>query len=119
MTTSQERPATLDDEVVDMIVDLGGEELLIELAETFRVDTAVRRERLREAIGNGDADVVSSVAHALKSGSASLGAMKLSAVCRELEAAGSSGCLEGAVELMERFDEELDGLETALQARWS
>lgn len=119
MSLSLDHFATLDDDVASMIVDLGGEELLIELAETFRVDTARQRERLLEAVQGDDGAGVSSIAHALKSGSASLGAMKLSEICRALEAAGNDDCLDGVREIMVQFDDELACLEDVFRKRWS
>ena len=42
-------------------------------------------DRLREAVNNGDLMAVRSAAHAMKSSSANVGAMRLSTMCQQLE----------------------------------
>lgn len=49
-----------------------------------------------EAAGKDDAKGLQIAAHSLKSGSAYIGAMRLSALAKELEMMGRSGALEGA-----------------------
>ena len=46
-------------------------------------------------------------AHTLKSSSAQVGALRLSALCKELEARGRAGSTRGAAELLGKAREEL------------
>jgi HPt (histidine-containing phosphotransfer) domain-containing protein len=51
---------------------------------------------METAIVTGNAEQLRRAAHSLKSNSANLGAMALSARCKELEMMGKAGTLEGA-----------------------
>jgi HPt (histidine-containing phosphotransfer) domain-containing protein len=55
-------------------------------------------------------------AHTLKSSSAQLGAAKLSALCKEIEARGRAQSSEGIAELLREFDAELEVAREALAA---
>jgi CheY-like chemotaxis protein len=55
------------------------------LVQTWRDESAARLVELEEAVAGGDADGVARVAHTVKSSSAALGAMQLSALCEEVE----------------------------------
>lgn len=63
-------------------------------------------EQITTALVTGDGEVVFRAAHSLKSSSATIGAMGLSETCRQLEASGRSGNLDGAMELSERMKSE-------------
>ena len=77
----------LDLTVIDVLLDLGGPELLAELIELFLEDAPQRMTSLEMALHRSDAKGVRDAAHALKSSSANLGALLLSGVCRDLEEA--------------------------------
>jgi len=53
-------------------------------------------------------------AHTLKSSSAQVGARKLSALCKELEARGRAGRIRDALELVEEITRELKAVQAAL-----
>ncbi len=55
-------------------------------------------------------------AHSLKSSSAYIGAMRLSAMAKDLEMMGRSGALERARDVADRLQDEFDLAEKALQA---
>ncbi len=59
-------------------------------------------------MGASDPNAVKAAAHTLKSSSAQVGAVRLSALCKELEALGRSGSLGGAAELAEEIAGELE-----------
>jgi HPt (histidine-containing phosphotransfer) domain-containing protein len=65
-----------------------------ELIETYLADTPAQIEAMTAAVEAGDAASLVRPAHTLKSSSATVGAMRLSSVARELEAAGRSGSLD-------------------------
>ena len=64
-----------------------------ELLETYLAETPDQLAAIRAAIEADDAEALVRPAHTLKSSSATLGAMRLSALARELEMAGRSGSL--------------------------
>ena len=70
--------------------------------------------RLREAIERADATGVREAAHALKSSSANVGAIRLSSLFKELEALGRSGSVEGAPESVGAIDAEFARVKEAL-----
>ena len=55
-------------------------------------------------------------AHSLKSNSADFGAQALSEMCRELEAKGKAGTLDGAQALVTSVEQEFGRVTLALQA---
>ena len=57
-------------------------------------------EVLDSSMESQDAETLGKTAHRLKSASANLGAMTLSAICRELETAGRSGQIDDAERLV-------------------
>jgi HPt (histidine-containing phosphotransfer) domain-containing protein len=65
-----------------------------ELVETYLADTPSQLDAMTAAIESDDADALVRPAHTLKSSSATVGAMRLSSVARELEMSGRSGTLE-------------------------
>jgi HPt (histidine-containing phosphotransfer) domain-containing protein len=68
---------------------------MIELVEAYVSEGTTHMDGLLAAAAAGDAAAVVRPAHSLKSTSASLGAMRLSAICRAIEEAGREGRAEG------------------------
>ncbi|MGI8551942.1 MAG: Hpt domain-containing protein, partial [Dehalococcoidia bacterium] len=64
----------------------------------------------------GESDVVRRAAHTLKSNAANFGALHLSELCKELEAKGKAGDLEGAAEQIEQIRIEYTSARNALEA---
>jgi HPt (histidine-containing phosphotransfer) domain-containing protein len=79
-----------------------------ELIETYLADILIQFEAMTVAVDADDAASLVRPAHTLKSSSATVGAMRLSSVARELEMAGRSGSLDAAAHA---------GLDTA-RAEW-
>jgi HPt (histidine-containing phosphotransfer) domain-containing protein len=65
-----------------------------ELVETYLADTPAQLAGMTAAVEADDADALVRPAHTLKSSSATVGAMRLSSIARELEMAGRSGAIE-------------------------
>jgi CheY-like chemotaxis protein len=63
----------------------GGETLVAKLAQIFRDDAQLRREHLRRAFDESNAELLRSAAHAFKSSSANMGARTLAELCRQIE----------------------------------
>jgi HPt (histidine-containing phosphotransfer) domain-containing protein len=67
-----------------------------ELVETYLADTPAQVDAISAAVEADDAAGLVRPAHTLKSSSATVGAMRLSSVARDLEMAGRSGKLDPA-----------------------
>lgn len=87
-------------------IDDYGEEFLVELIETYIEDAVTRLGELRRAFDSADIETVTREAHTLKSSSANVGAMKLSRLAKDVEAAGRSGDLSHVGEQIARSEVE-------------
>ena len=87
-------------------------EFLMEIVEGFLENVRAQIGTIRQAISDGDAEVVSREAHSIKGGAANLTADVLSKIAFELENIGKSGALEGGIEVLERLEKEFHRLET-------
>lgn len=85
------------------------------LAETFMKDGRMRLTGIEEALLRDVSEAVLSEAHALKGSSANLGAMRLAALCEDLEKLVLSGDLEGSEELLTHLEAELQQVEAVLR----
>jgi CheY-like chemotaxis protein/HPt (histidine-containing phosphotransfer) domain-containing protein len=89
--------------------------LLVELIRNYFEHAQELIEDLRDAIDRDDAEAVREAAHSLKSSSGNVGARRVSAVCRELEAMGRGGDLSGAKAAFDRLGEEYERARAALE----
>ena len=110
---------TVDYAVLEGLRDLGGEEMLRELVEMFLDEGQSRLATLRKALEEGDAQSVERVAHTLKGNSVNMGAVRMAALCAELEDVGASGDLSRGPELLERLKAEYERVHSALEAETS
>jgi two-component system sensor histidine kinase/response regulator len=97
-------------------VDEYGEDFLVELIDVYLKDTPHRVTQLRQALDDGDNETFVREAHTLKSSSASVGAMGLSALAKEMELAGRSGKMDTVASEVTRFEEEFALVKAALHA---
>ena len=72
----------------------GDTDFVRELVEAYVADSAELIDAIEAAVAGADADALVRPAHTLKSSSATLGAMTVSATARALEAAARSGTLD-------------------------
>jgi CheY-like chemotaxis protein len=89
----------LDPSVLDAIraMDADGSAAFLQtLVAKYLASSEGDLARLDASAANGDAETLGKTAHRLKSASANLGAMGLSAMCRELEMAGRTGQIDDA-----------------------
>jgi PAS domain S-box-containing protein len=93
----------------------GKPDILKELVELFLEDTPNQLKTLKEAAEKGDASSVERTAHTLSGGSGNLGAVRVAAICAELEEIGRSGDLAPAPALLSRLEEEYGRVRTALE----
>ena len=101
--------------------DEGDPDIVAEVGGLFLKHSPDKVKAILEALEKGDAKGLYVAAHSLKSSSAYIGAMRLSALARDLEMMGRSGALEeardvGARDVGERLQEEFDLATKALQA---
>jgi CheY-like chemotaxis protein/HPt (histidine-containing phosphotransfer) domain-containing protein len=113
-----ENPA-LDPSTVAALRELGVAEFE-KLVGLFLKDGAARVAALRNATKEGDAHEIAEVAHSLKGSSGTIGATELADICRQLQAAASSGGLATALPLIDSvgagFDRASRALREELQA---
>lgn len=121
----QGKPATLPEEkggpvisdkseVIDIqvLVELGqlntggDSNLLAELIQAYFRDSPPRIQCLRDAALGDNAAELSFAAHALKSSSAGIGAIKISTLCQELEHMGHQKTTLGALDKVTSLEEE-------------
>jgi HPt (histidine-containing phosphotransfer) domain-containing protein len=97
-------------------VDEYGADFLVELIDVYLADTPKRVVLLRQAIEGDDAETCVREAHTLKSSSANLGALELSASAKEMEAAGRAGKTASLVDEIGRFESQFAAVKAALEA---
>jgi CheY-like chemotaxis protein/HPt (histidine-containing phosphotransfer) domain-containing protein len=107
---------TLDASAVKSLRDLGGNEFVAEVIDTFLSDAPALVATLRTTYEQGHADGLRRAAHTLKSNGQTFGAGRFSALCRELELRAKSDELDGAAELVDRIEREYAALEQTLAA---
>jgi len=96
--------------------DEGDPDIVAEVGGLFLKHSPDKVKAILVALETGDAKGLYLAAHSLKSSSAYIGAMRLSALARDLEMIGRSGALEGARDLADRLQEEFNLATKALQA---
>jgi signal transduction histidine kinase/CheY-like chemotaxis protein/HPt (histidine-containing phosphotransfer) domain-containing protein len=114
-----EKQPVLDHDVIASLRELGGDDdpgLFSELVNMFLSDTPERMRALSEAMDKRDPTALERAAHALKSSSANLGALGLSGLFRDIEAAGREKDLSRAETLVARTQPEFAKVEAALRS---
>ncbi|KLI99417.1 hybrid sensor histidine kinase/response regulator [Luteimonas sp. FCS-9] len=109
-------PAVLDGEVLDDLRDLLGDDV-DRLVAVFLDDTPRLLATFERAAAAGDHEAMREAAHSLKSSSANLGALALSAEARGIEAAARAGTLDDAEAAVGRLTAAFARARDALRAR--
>jgi two-component system, sensor histidine kinase and response regulator len=99
-------PLDLDQIELLRSLDDGDGALLSEIISQYLSQTEEGRNELARAVVVGDHGAVARTAHALRGASANIGATGLAAVCEAMEMSARAEQLDGAPELVERFDAE-------------
>ena len=89
--------------------------ILNELIELFLDEVPGQLEALGEAAQMGDAQSVERIAHTLKGSSANMGAVRMEALCAELEEAGRSEDLSAASGQISRLEQEFGRVRAVLE----
>jgi two-component system, sensor histidine kinase and response regulator len=105
----------IDQAIYNDLKDVMGADFIVELIDTFNIETEGLINQLRGALDAGDAASFGRLAHSIKSSSASLGALAFSQQARDLEMLGKSGSLDGAEPLVERFSADFLIVKQALE----
>jgi len=92
----------------------GTAQLVKRVLVTYQASLNRLVEQLRTAHADGAWDQVSRVAHTLKSSSASIGALALSALCADIERLLRAGDRTATLPLLERFHAEVQSVDAAV-----
>jgi PAS domain S-box-containing protein len=92
---------------------------LAELIDSFLRDGANGIAVMRSASEGGDAQTLTRAAHALKSGSGTVGANRMTALCDIIEELSRAGSVDGTPVLITALEEEFERVRRALQAEKS
>ena len=102
----------------ELVASTGGEAAFIqELIDTYLSDAPQLFAQMRSALVAEDAETFRRAAHSLKSNSASLGALTLSALAKDLEIMGKAANLEGAAAKITTADAEYARVKAALELK--
>jgi HPt (histidine-containing phosphotransfer) domain-containing protein len=111
-------PPVLDEEALQRLRELdpsGHNHLLERVLRAFESSMLRLAPQLREARERGDMQAIRHVVHTLKSSSASVGALRLSRLCAEIEALVRQEAREGLPALLDDVDHEFDVVLQAVQ----
>ncbi|MDX1416838.1 MAG: response regulator [Candidatus Promineifilaceae bacterium] len=107
----------IDHSALDNLFEVTGQDavFMTQMIDSYLATSEGLLEKLRHGVQEGDAAEVRLAAHTLKSGSADFGAVELQELCRELEAKGKSGDLDGAGELLAQIEHLVPQVRAALE----
>ncbi len=91
-----------------------GTDLLNRIVATYASSSTKLAAELRAGAAAEDPKRLAMAAHTLKSSSAQVGAMKLSSLCKEIEARGRGGSVRGVTELLDQVFSELESVHEGL-----
>lgn len=96
-------------------LDPGGQsKLLLRVADAFGTSVARLLPQMKTALQARDMAAIRHVGHTLKSSSASIGAVKLSRLCADIEAMSREGRVEGLADAIAAFNSEVTVVQGAL-----
>ena len=113
-TSPKDEGPALDDAALANLRELGGDDFVAEVIDTFVADAPTLLAMLRSSLGEGDTEELRRASHTLKSNGRTFGAVSFAELCRQLEERARSGVLDGSEELADRIDREYRALEEAL-----
>jgi HPt (histidine-containing phosphotransfer) domain-containing protein len=76
---------SIDPKAIARILLIADRDFVVEMIDTFLVDAQRFMSQMQTAFDSGDPEVLHHATHSLKSISASMGAVKLSSICKQLE----------------------------------
>jgi HPt (histidine-containing phosphotransfer) domain-containing protein len=108
--------AVVDSSVIDMLRGLrmdGEPDPLVELSNTFALESATRMRQLSAAVETGDYREVRRAAHVIKGMSATIGALHLSALSKQIERAEAGAITDAR---LDELEVEIERVSVALTA---
>ena len=112
---AQNAQGLVDGAALESLRELGGDDFLAEVIDTFLADAPALLATLHHALAEGGIAELRRAAHTLKSNGATLGAGEFTERCRALEQEAREGRLEDASDLVARIEEQYGLLERALE----
>jgi HPt (histidine-containing phosphotransfer) domain-containing protein len=108
--------STIDDAAIARLREIAGTDttFLKDILTAYKDDTAKRLVELRNAHAAGDTKGVKRIAHTIKGSSLNIGAVDVTASCRQLEQMADSGKPDGLAEVIARIGEESKRVETEI-----
>ncbi len=106
---------TLDSEIFQQFQEAMGE-MTADILGVFFSETPKQLNALRLGLEKKDHEVLERTAHSLKSGSALLGAMRLSGLCKALELSVRESNLADAAELLRQIEKEYAAVQAGMAA---
>lgn len=110
--------AVLDPQALARLRELdpdGQSKLLARVAQAFATSVARLLPQMKTAFEAGDVAAIHHVAHTLKSSSASIGAVRLSQLCADIEAMSRDGRVERLADAISTFESEITAVQAALK----
>lgn len=101
-------------EELQMLADLGDAETVREVIVVFQRDTAIRIQKIQAAIAAANAPQVRAEAHAIKGSAGQVGAMGVSGICRQIEAAAFKQDLATATSLLPELEAAFQAVRAAM-----
>jgi HPt (histidine-containing phosphotransfer) domain-containing protein len=111
----------LDESAIAVLQTLesnGSPGLVARVIETYLKTSPGMIDSLRQAVVSEDSETIERSAHSLKSSSATLGALDLAGLCKELEQIGREGATEQSAEVFTNLENEFDRVRRALSEQW-
>ncbi len=112
-------PPAIDRSVLDQLRRYqkpGAPDLVADVVKKFLGDLPDRVQAVQMASADGDSIAVTKPAHALKSSSAMVGALRFSEICSDLEERCQTESLEQVADLLSQFQSECARVRTGLSA---
>ena len=108
----------LDPSKLDELAELadGDLEFVADLLETYLDDAKPRATTLQDALASGDKDSAAALAHALKSGSANIGASIAAQHFENIEEAGRGDSMDSIHGTLENWATDFDKTVTAIES---
>jgi HPt (histidine-containing phosphotransfer) domain-containing protein len=105
-------------ETIQALESNGSPGLVARLIETYLRSSPELIDSMRQAVSSDDAETIERTAHSLKSSSATLGAVELAELCKELEQIGREASTARAAEVFAGLETEFDRVRRALSEQW-
>ncbi len=108
----------IDPQILQSMRDMAAQNAAVfmpQLIGIYLTESSKLIQTMAQAVEAPDAAALSAAAHKLKSGSASLGAMALSNLCKEVEAMCCNGTISGGAQKLQEIQAEYKRVKIALQ----